>query len=140
MKCGLCGSGVTAEEKFKKLKNDMTKRYVYYHCTRGKDRNCKERVIREEELLKQLLHMIDKVDIDDIGAKEKIQKEIRRYQKFSYKVLGKETEFDRNEMDLDIRNYAKYILSEGSKDEKKELLSCMRSKIALKDKIIYLNS
>lgn len=82
--------------------------------------------------------MIDKVDIDDIGAKEKIQRELVRYKKFSYGVLGKETEFDKNEMDLDTRNYAKYILSEGSKDEKRELLSCMRSKIKLRDKTIYI--
>ena len=39
--CGVCGSGVTAEEKFKRQDNGVIRRYVYYHCTGGKDRNCR---------------------------------------------------------------------------------------------------
>lgn len=138
MKCGACGSGICAEEKFKHQKNGNIHRYVYYHCTRGKDRNCKEKAIREEELLKQLLHLIDKIDIDEIGTKEKIQREVMRYRKFSYGVLGQETEFDKRPIEVDIRNYAKYLLAEGSKEEKRELLSCLRSRIEIKDKMIYL--
>lgn len=62
------------------------------------------------------------------------------YRKFSYGVLGLEAEFDKRPIESDIRNYAKYILSEGSKDEKRELLSCLRSRIEIKDKrIILLN-
>ncbi len=135
--CGACGSGICAEEKFKHQKNGNVHRYVYYHCTKGKDRNCKEKALREEELLKQLLHLIDKIDIDEIGAKEKIQREVARYRKFSYGVLGQETEFDKRPIEVDIRNYAKYILSEGSKDEKRELLSCLRSRVEIKNKMIY---
>jgi DNA invertase Pin-like site-specific DNA recombinase len=136
--CGACGSGICAEEKFKHQKNGNIHRYVYYHCTKGKDRNCKEGSIREEELLKQLLHLIDKMDIDEIGAKEKIQREVMRYRKFSYGVLGQEANFDRRPIEADIRNYAKYLLSEGSKEEKRELLSCLRSRIEIKDRMICL--
>ena len=39
--CGLCGSGITADEKFKKQKNGNTHRHVYYSCTKTRDRNCK---------------------------------------------------------------------------------------------------
>ncbi len=35
MKCGTCGSGVTAEEKIKKFMDGTIRRYVYYHCSRG---------------------------------------------------------------------------------------------------------
>lgn len=31
--CGHCGSGITADEKYKKLKDGTTARYVYYGCT-----------------------------------------------------------------------------------------------------------
>ncbi|HWC57656.1 MAG TPA: recombinase family protein [Candidatus Paceibacterota bacterium] len=41
MMCGLCGSGISADEKFKKLKNGEVARYVYYGCTKNKDKNCK---------------------------------------------------------------------------------------------------
>ena len=32
MTCGLCGSGITADEKFKKQQNGNVHRYVYYGC------------------------------------------------------------------------------------------------------------
>ena len=38
--CGLCESGITADEKFKKLKDGSTNRYVYYGCTKFKDKDC----------------------------------------------------------------------------------------------------
>jgi len=63
--CGLCGSGITAEEKYKKLKsNGLTVRYVYYGCTRSRDIHCKCGYIREEELIKQLIDLMDKLEID----------------------------------------------------------------------------
>jgi len=40
--------------------------------------------------------------------------------------------------DIDIRNYAKYVLREGKDVEKRELLGCLKSKIELKNKIITL--
>ncbi len=136
--CGSCASGICAEEKFKHQKNGTTHRYVYYHCTRGKDRNCKEKAIREEELLNQLLRLIDKIDIYEIGTKEKIIQEVQRYRKFSYGVLNQETNFNQRPINVDIRNYAKYILTEGSKEEKRELLSCLRSRLEIKEKTVYL--
>jgi hypothetical protein len=38
--------------------------------------------------------------------------------------------------DADIRNYANYLLTEGSIFEKRDLISCLRSKIYLKNKKI----
>ena len=137
-KCGACGSGICAEEKFKKLKTGKVLRYVYYHCTKGADRNCKEKTIREEELIKQLIHIADKVDIDEISAREKIQQEINKYKKFSYAVLGQTTEFDKKPTELDVRNYIKYILANGSKDEKREVLECLKSKLEIKNKMVCL--
>lgn len=136
--CGVCGSGITAEEKFKHQKNGNTHRYVYYHCTRGVDRYCKQGALREEELLRQLLHVIEKIDVDEIGIKEQIQREISRYRKLSYTVLGRETEFDNRPIEMDIRNYAKHILINGTTEEKRELLSCIRSRLEIKDKVICL--
>jgi len=136
--CGSCGSGISAEEKYKHQKNGNTHRYVYYHCTRGKDRDCKEKAIREEDLITQLLRVVDKMDVDEIGMKEKIIHEVQRYRKFSYGVLGQDARFNQNQLNVDIKNYAKYILAEGSKDEKRELLSCLRSRLEIKDRTVYL--
>ena len=40
--------------------------------------------------------------------------------------------------DLDIKNYAKYILKEGTDLEKREMLGCLRDKMMLSDKKVYL--
>ena len=41
MTCGLCGSGICADEKFKKYKNGTITRYVYYGCTKARGADCK---------------------------------------------------------------------------------------------------
>jgi DNA invertase Pin-like site-specific DNA recombinase len=51
MKCGYCGSGITGQEKYKKLKNGDIAKYIYYGCTRSVDKYCKNKYIREEELI-----------------------------------------------------------------------------------------
>lgn len=40
--------------------------------------------------------------------------------------------------DVDIRNYAKFVLREGQDLEKRELLGCFKSKIFLNNKVISL--
>ena len=40
--------------------------------------------------------------------------------------------------EANIKNYAKYILLESTKQEKRDLLECLKSKIVLKNKEIYL--
>ena len=136
--CGNCGSGITAEEKFKKINDGTRRRYVYYHCSRFKNTKCKEKYIREEELLNQLLQIIDKIDVDEIKLENKMEREIMRYRKFYYGVLNQDGKIEKRPIDVDIKNYAKYVLVEGSRDEKREILNCLRSKLELKDKTLYL--
>ncbi len=136
IKCGSCGSGVCAEEKFKSLKNGGKNRYIYYHCTKGADRNCPELYIREEDLIEQLLQLIDKLDINQLGAKKRLQDEIARYELFTEGVLGKEVS-QTEKTKVDIREYAKYVLKNGTREEKRELLSCLKAKLYLKDQRIY---
>jgi hypothetical protein len=40
--------------------------------------------------------------------------------------------------EIDIRNYAKYILREGVMEEKRELLKCMQSKIIMNNKQVKI--
>ena len=40
--------------------------------------------------------------------------------------------------EVNIKNYAKYILLEGTKQEKRDLLECLKSKLILKDKVLRL--
>lgn len=136
--CGLCGSGICADEKFKKQKNGTVHRYVYYGCTKFRDKHCKCGYIREEDLIEQLAQIFDKVSLDEIGMKERIKAELENHAKFQQQILGKPTKDKFKIKDVDIRNYAKYILRERSIWEKRELLSHLRSKLTLKEKLLSL--
>lgn len=135
MTCGLCGSGITADEKFKKRKDGGTNRYVYYGCCRFKDTACKSGWINEEDLIEQLANLMDEIHLDEIGMKEQIKNEIERHKKFQSGLLGIK-EKTVKAADIDIRNYAKYILRDGTTEEKRELLGCLRSKVFLSNKRI----
>lgn len=136
MECGLCGSGISADEKFKKQKNGNVHRHVYYGCTKARDKNCKCGYINEVDLIKQFEALIDTIDIDEIGVKEKIKEEVERFKKFQQVLSNKSSKI--TVKDIDIRNYAKYILREGRDVEKRELLGCLKGKIRLADKVISL--
>jgi hypothetical protein len=136
MTCGLCGSGITAEEKFKHQQNGNTHRYVYYKCTRKRDENCTNAVIREEDLIEQLKSLMDDLDIQIVPMKEKISNEVRRFKLFQQMLTG--TKVQIAVKDIDIRNYAKFILQEGNIDEKREFFRCLNSDILLKNKTIKL--
>ena len=138
MACGLCGSGISADEKFKRQKNGNVHRYVYYGCCRSKDRNCKGGYLEEKELIRQFEGLLDQINLNEIGIKEKIKSEVERLKKFQGSVLGIKEKIDVKE--VDIRNYAKYLLKEGSDPEKREIMSCFTSKIILKNKEIFLNA
>ncbi len=137
--CGLCDSGVCAEEKFKKLKNGKTLRYVYYCCNRSKDRMCKCGYVREEELIKDLMNQINNLEINDVAVMKKFQIEFDRATRFQRKFLGSEKQ-NTKVSDVDIKSYVKHVLSEGTVDEKRELLSEIRNRLVLKNKKIILST
>lgn len=136
MTCGLCGSGITADEKFKKQKNGGVHRHVYYGCTKVRDKNCKCGYINEVDLIKQFEALIDKIDLNEIEVQGKIKEELDRFKKFQRILLGNKEKIEVGE--IDIRNYAKFILREGKELEKRELMACLKSKITLNQKEIYL--
>lgn len=136
--CGLCGSGITADEKFKKLKDGTTNRYVYYGCTKFKDKDCQCGYIREEDLIEQLANILDVVSLNEIGMKDKVKAEIESHNEFQESVLGRKSQEKVKIKEIDIRNYAKHILRKRPIYEKRELLSNLRSKLILKEKQLTL--
>ncbi len=136
--CGYCKSGISAEEKYKPLKDGTTAKYIYYGCTRARDRDCKNQYIREEELIPELLKIMDQVSINELGMRYKLEEEIKRFHKFQHVVLKDNTKKILNDEEVNIRIYAKYLLKEGSVTEKRELLSNLRSRLIYKDKTLTL--
>ena len=136
MACGLCGSGITADEKFKKQKNGNVHRYVYYGCTKVRDKNCKCGYLEEKELIRQFEGLVDKIDMNEISIKDKIKEEIKRFKKFQKLISGSNGQIEVE--DIDIKNYARYILQEGSDMEKREFMNCLKSTITLMNKKIVV--
>jgi len=138
MTCGLCESGICADEKFKKLKNGTTQRYIYYGCTKSRDKQCKCGYTEEKDIIKQFDELLDKINLNEIELKSKISEDIERFSKMQKFFLGTKGKVDVK--GVDIRGYAKYVLKEGSNEEKREILGCLKSRIYLADKKITLKA
>jgi len=70
--------------------------------------------------------------------REKIEEEVAQYNKFRLGVLG--TKKKERGLEIDVRTYAKYLLKDGTITEKRELLSCLKSRLVLRDKIVCLET
>ena len=110
---------------------------MYYGCTKAKDKNCKCGYINEISLIKQLQKPIDKIDIKKMPIENKIKSEIKRFKKFQSMVTGKNDNININ--DIDIKNYAKFLLREGGIQEKREIMACFKSSIIINNKIASLD-
>ncbi len=128
MVCGLCDSSISAEEKYKQLKDGTTAKYIYYGCGRAKDRFCKNQYLREDDLTDQFVKILDQIDLNALGVQHKFEEELKRFNKFQKGVLGISNPKAQQE-DVEMKTYAKYILKEGTNEEKRELMGCFRSKI-----------
>lgn len=138
LKCGMCKSGVCAEEKFKPNKNGAPHHYIYYGCTRHHDKYCKNTYLREEDLILQLIEIIDKIDINKVGMKAQLEKDIEKYSNFRSQVLGLTDEERTLQSHLDLRGYMKHILEKGATEEKRELMRSFTTPLILIDKRVVV--
>ncbi len=136
VKCGACGSGITADEKFKKLKSGGVNRHVYYRCTKSKDRKCTNSAINEDDLLKEFQKMASTLDLNEVQLNEKLNLEIKKFKKLQAMFLGKDNTADIQKVDL--RNYMKFVLRDGTVLEKRSVLDCIKSNLVLKNKTISI--
>jgi hypothetical protein len=104
---------------------------VYYGCGRTRDKQCKGNTyLREEALTEQLLGILDQIDLNSLGVQMKFEEELKRHNKFQRTVLGLSNPKAKHE-EIDIRTYAKYILKEGTNEERRELMGCFKSKLKI---------
>ncbi len=73
---------------------------------------------------------VDKSDLPDM----KFEEEVKRYNKFHRSVLGTKNTTSTHQ-EIDLRTYSKYILREGTNEEKRELMGCFKSKIKITKQI-----
>jgi len=87
-----------------------------------------------------VVKIIDIVNINELGIRTKLEDEIRRFNKLR-KIVNKNSREETKlveENEVNVREYAKYLLKEGSVSDKRELLGNLRSRIDYKDKKLKL--
>lgn len=104
----------------------------------SRDHQCKgNKYLREENLIEQLATLIDQIDVNQLKIRMRFQEELRRFNKFQRSVLGGSGMHGKRE-DIDAKTYAKYILKEGTNEEKRELMGCFKSKIKLTKGVVTI--
>jgi thiaminase len=71
-------------------------------------------------------------------VKQKLEKEMERFNHFRNKVLGLSSDELAKQNALDLRAYAKYLLKEGTIEEKREIMQSFKSKLILIGKKVVL--
>lgn len=144
--CGSCGGGVTAEEKYKKLKYGGCAKYVYYHCARSVDYDCDEPYITEDDLIRQLLAYVNtgKVSFYKTKITKKLKEDIERFHRLRSEVLNQEylsgnlgeienSAIKSNDGEM-AREYLIHILKTGNADDRREALGMIKTKFMLRNK------
>lgn len=93
--------------------NGGVNRHVYYFCSRKGRDGCQNPYINEPSLIEELIGLMDNVNLNElVGIRSRIKDEIKRFNKFRTGVLGHKQ--DKIAIDVDVRNYTKYLLREGT--------------------------
>lgn len=139
LKCAKCKSSVIGEERYRKRKyGKPPKRHIYYHCSRQKDFECDEPYITKEALEKSLLKFINFIYINHpqkITVTEKIQKGIEKYKELREEILLQQN-INPSSRIWDIRDYSKYVFSNGNTEMKQELFRMFDYKFYLQNRNI----
>jgi len=124
------------DEKFKELKDGGVNRHVYYRCSRSRNQNCNYIAINEQTLIKQISKIIKDAGIKNIPMKEKIRSEVDRIKKFYSMILNEEAQVYLK--DVHSIAYATFILQEGSLEEQRDIMNCLKGQLVLQDRKISL--
>ena len=146
--CGTCGGGVTAEERYKKLKYGGYTKHIYYHCARSVDYDCDEPYITEQDLISQLLAQLPEIKLNSAKITTKIKQDIERFHKLRSQVLHQEyLSGNLTEMELSAikpsdeqmaREYLTHILKTGSAEDRQDVMGMIKTKFRLSNKVLGL--
>ena len=127
LKCGSCGSSICGTEHV----NRHGKLYVYYRCTKtGHNFRCKEKYIREENLIDRLSDIIDSIKNQHLRLNKRIQDDLERINRFRGDSVS-----------ITTQDYLREVLSHGNGKEKSDLIRCLEGKLSLSSgEVCYLPS
>ncbi|AKM82914.1 hypothetical protein A2422_03000 [Candidatus Woesebacteria bacterium RIFOXYC1_FULL_31_51] len=136
-KCGNCGSNIIGEDRLRKRKWAEPRRHIYYHCARPLSK-CTEPYISEDKLIKQILRYINFMNIahpNFLKFTEVLKTSASSYLSIREEILY-EQDINPNSRPLDPVNFAKYILTSGTIQEKRDLVKALNTQLCIKDRFI----
>lgn len=136
LKCGQCGADITAQDKFKTLKNGDIKRFIYYNCTRRKDPNCPEKYINEPDLCALLLEFIEK-NHEQLQFSDKLFAKAEKHFNVTRTLFGHYNV--ERELDKPIIEYSRYVLTRGTENEMTIFAANIETRLVLKSGQLSIN-
>ena len=138
LKCANCKASVVGEERFRKRLNKEPMHHVYYHCARNIDFDCTEPYISEPDLERSLLRFINFMYIahpKELVVTEKVQKGMEIFSKMR-EALFLQQNINPNSALWDIRDFARYVLTNKSTEDKRELFNLFKFPLFIQNKTI----
>lgn len=130
-KCGVCGSSVCGETHI----NRHGKEYTYYKCNRHLSyTKCKEKYIREHQLIKEVARLIEQIDTHSFHIRKDIEKEVERINQMEEMRYGDKARL------MTIHEYLCFILKNGNKKEKEQALRCIKGQLLLERGTVKINN
>ena len=87
------------------------------------------------------MKIIDTLDLSEMHMRQKFEDEVVRINKFQKNFFGtKEMNGATVSKQIDLKDYAAYVLREGTTIEKREFLTCLRSKLVLVKKVVRIET
>ncbi|OGD56937.1 hypothetical protein A2V71_02965 [Candidatus Berkelbacteria bacterium RBG_13_40_8] len=135
IRCGECGSMITAQESTRYNKTDSgVRHYVYYRCTKKKrGRKCSQPYILKQKLEKQVSEFLDTIKLDtefmDLTFQyaQKVNKEEGQNQAIIYGSLHSAKESNQKQMTNLIDMRSKDLITEEEYVERREKLKIEQS-------------
>lgn len=121
LNCGTCSGILVAEEKNRSRKYRDPNYHVYYHCSRPYSRPCDESYISEMQIINQLRSYINLLKPETTHMTDKFKFGLKDFERMRNEILLVQ-DIDPTLHPITFREYAMFILQEGSISEKRELV------------------
>ncbi len=136
-KCATCGATIVGEEKNRKLTNGKVNYHVYYHCSRQVNYKCTEPYLEEEILRRQIIKFIEKLDIQKLNLGEQLKLDLENFTKTKKEILILNNIFPEDQK-VDLTEYARYVLREGTITAKRNLITGLNINILIHNKELVI--
>jgi len=137
-KCAVCGSAITGVEKFRKRQVGKPKRHVYYYCAKTKNPKCKEKPIKEKILIgaiNRYVSFMSTAHPQTIKLSRNLIQGMESYRKIQEQALLSKN-INPKSLKVSFPEYAKYLLKNGTDQQKLEVVKVFRKQLYLHNKEI----